>query len=443
MTINNIAQSIANLDAWLDTMRVPATASGTGGRTGYGGPVVHWWQNCLAYTGPGLDWRYEGIISGYLTLWHRTGQQRWLDKAVRAGDDLVQGQLPSGNFAASCFELNPYSGGTPHEAAASLGLLRLARALRDHNDDRWRQYAATAERNLRCYSLQGLWDPHAQSFRDHPAVPSLVPNKACTLAEALFALAELKGDDALIEQYALPTLNAVLTLQKHAPSHLAGGIPQNSERGHTVHKYFPYYIARCIPALVRAHEHTGHQRYLDGAAAALTFIATQVNGNGLLPQLLYPRGGNTYPRWIAPLGDILRAAALLQPYGVPFPATALYNTLLSGQLPTGGFTTGCGFGSQVSQNRPSSPPDFRDAIPVAGWSDKAFHYLATCLPAGATLPTATLSPLRISCTIKGHPATWTETESEMKLTTNDDRIIYHWQKGQPWASIIQPEVMWK
>ena len=48
-----LGSAVANLDAWLDTMRSP---------DGYGGPVAHWWQNCLQFTGAGLDWRYEGII---------------------------------------------------------------------------------------------------------------------------------------------------------------------------------------------------------------------------------------------------------------------------------------------------------------------------------------------------------------------------------------------
>ena len=80
----NDAQRVADLDAWLETMRGP---------DGYGGPVAHWWQNCLSYTGAGLDWRYEGLISGYLTLWARTGEPRWAARARRAGDDLRRGLL--------------------------------------------------------------------------------------------------------------------------------------------------------------------------------------------------------------------------------------------------------------------------------------------------------------------------------------------------------------
>jgi len=125
MEATAVVQVLARIDSWLDTMR---------GTDGYGGPVAHWWQNCLQFTGAGLDWRYEGLITGYLTLHERTGQSEWLAKARRAGDDLLSGQLPGGTYRNSSFELNPYSGGTPHEAAVDLALLHLAEALRERGD---------------------------------------------------------------------------------------------------------------------------------------------------------------------------------------------------------------------------------------------------------------------------------------------------------------------
>ena len=91
-TTAQIGLALARLDAWFDTMR---------GTDGYTGPVSHWWQNSLLYTGIGLDWRYEGIIHGYLTLHERTGNRHWLEKAQRAGDDVVAGQLSSGHLAGS------------------------------------------------------------------------------------------------------------------------------------------------------------------------------------------------------------------------------------------------------------------------------------------------------------------------------------------------------
>ena len=60
-------------------------------------------------------------------------------------------------------------------------------------------------------------------------------------------------------RYALPTLDAVLALQLSGPEALAGAIPQDVQRGRVTDKYFPYYIARCVPALLLAYEHTGQQ----------------------------------------------------------------------------------------------------------------------------------------------------------------------------------------
>ena len=59
---SDLSARVARIDAWLETMRGSASK---GCAAGYGGPVVHWWRQCLLYTGPGLDWRYEGIIAGY------------------------------------------------------------------------------------------------------------------------------------------------------------------------------------------------------------------------------------------------------------------------------------------------------------------------------------------------------------------------------------------
>lgn len=441
-----LAQVVTNLDAWLETMRAVDGA----GRAGYGGPVVHWWQNCLSYTGPGLDWRYEGVIAGYLTLWQRTGQQVWLRKAIRAGDDLTQGQRPSGSYMASSFELNPYSGGTPHEAAASLGLLYLAEALRQHDDDRWENYALAAERYLRGYALARLWDPAAQSVRDDPDVPSLVCNKACTLAEALFALAALQGDEELAERYALPNLDAVLTLQVGTHNGLAdasrqrvGAIPQAKWRGEVVHQYFPFYIARCVPAMLEGYDYTGRQRYLDGAVAAMRFVAHQVDDDGWLPQVIYPRGVNRYPQWIAPLGDVLRAADLLEPYGTGTDLSALQGVLMKGQLLAGGLVTGRGFGAQVNQTYAEDGlPDFRDLIPVVGWVDKAFRYLASYVPESVPLPPAVTADTVAACEVRGQRATWMETENLMTLVSGG-RTLYRWHKGQAWADVVEPEVVWK
>jgi hypothetical protein len=425
------AQRAANLAAWLETMR---------GSGGFAGPVTHWWRNCLSFTGAGLDWRYEGIISGYLTLWRRTGEAQWLARARRAGDDLRRGWLPSGNFRHSGFEQNPCAGGTPHEAAADLGLLRLASALRVAGLD-WERYAAAAEANLRCYHLGRLWDEAAGAFRDSPDTPSLVPNKVCTLAEALFAWAGLRGTAKPIERFALPALRAVAALQVKKPARLAGAIPQNAIRGAVVEAYFPYYVARCVPALLLAHAYTGDERWLAAAVGAGQFIVRHIGG-GLLPQALYPRGANRYPQWIAPLGDVLRALDLLRPHGFNPDASAMEAALRAGCLLSGGVATARGFAAQIGQrDDPAAPPDFRDNLPVAGWADKAFAWLAGRVPQGQPLPPPRTAEVTIDCAARGQQALWRETAAEMTFTAGD-QTLYRWRKGEPWADVISLEVMW-
>src|SRR6185369_14937464 len=104
------------LAGWLEATR---------GDDGFGGPVAHWWRDCLVDCRAGHDWRYEGIVAGYLALAAATGDGRWLAAARRAGDDVVAAQGPDGHYSRSQFEMNPGTAGTPHESGASIGLLRL------------------------------------------------------------------------------------------------------------------------------------------------------------------------------------------------------------------------------------------------------------------------------------------------------------------------------
>jgi len=366
-TCKNVSEAVAGLDSWLDSMRTPG---------GYGGPVAHWWGDCLEYTGPGLDWRYEGIILGYLNLWAASNESRWIAKAKRAGDDLVAGQLPSGNYRNSEFELNPGAGGTPHEAAGDLGLLKLAEALRSLGDPDWEIYYRTARRNLEAFCIGRLWDETAHSFRDDPAVASFVPNKAATLAEALFALSHLSGEAVWAERYALPTLSAVLEHQVSGEV-LDGAIYQNSFGRRKIEKFFPYYISRCIGGLLDGLAWSGDERFAGAARRAAGFILRVRYEDGSFPQVVYPGGRiNRYPQWVAAIGDVLRALDLARSVGLTCDCTPSLHWLLAGRRPDGAFRTALGFGRVTPRGAADDP---RDALPVVGWNDKAFRYLTGIL----------------------------------------------------------------
>lgn len=427
VVFSEIDHAVAHLDAWFETMRGP---------DGYGGPVAHWWQQCLLYTGAGLDWRYEGIITGYLQLWAQTRDERWLVKACYAGDDLMRGQLENGHYQASTFEMNPATGGTPHEAACDVGLLMLAQVLRQESKRDWQNYAVCAERNLQRFYIEQLWDTEAQSFRDDPNVPSFVPNKAATACEALFLLAEITEDEVWVERYVLPTLNRILEHQVQDAGRLDGAIAQNSFGTRRVEKYFPIYIARCIPALLRGSCWTGDESYAESALRAMRFIARWVAEDGSLPTVVYPNQRvNRYPSWIAPLGDVLRAADAVHPYGFDANLDATRQRLLKGQDATGGIQTATGFAAQIG-GRPPRVPDMRDVLHVVGWCDKAFRYLAAHI--GSALPPARSGRFEAACTFQGHTMHLVETPDILEVS-HRNATCYRWHKGATWTAIAAPK----
>lgn len=421
-----IDRALAGLDAWLDTMHGPG---------GYGGPVAHWWQQSLLYTGPALDWRYEGIIAGYLLLWQRSGQERWLARACRAGDDLLHGQLANGHFAASVFEANPATAGTPHEAACDAGLLLLALALRGAGSESWQQYAACATRNIQAFVIGQLWDEQAQSFRDSPHTPSFVPNKAATICDALFLLADLTGDARWAEQYAVPTLHRIVQHQIQGGP-LDGAIAQNSIGRRTIAKYLPKYIARCVPALVRGYRWTGSEQFAECALRAMQFITRMAAPDGSLPTVVYANQQTSRcPGWLAPLGDVLRAADEARGCGFAGDLSATLQHLLSGADRSGGIQTARGFAAQAGGRLPAEP-DIRDVLHVVGWCDKAFRYLAA--HSGPALPSATSLPFAAACTFRGKPMWLSETPDRLEIESVHG-VCYRWRKGQHWPDIASPE----
>lgn len=409
-----IAQAIANLDGWLETMRQAG---------GYGGPVSHWWQNGFQFTGPGLDWRYEGILTGYARLYDKTRDPRWCHRLGVAAQDLLDGQRTDGSYRASRFEINPDTLGTPHEAAATLGLLAALPLLANRS-----VVLEVARRNLD--NLIGkLWD--GDGFNDRPGVPGRVPNKLATLALALMYLSREVGDEAYLD-YARAALDDVLWYQVTRGRH-AGAVHQYGPRASRGDgRFFPYYNARCIPPLVEGAQILGDERYLDAALRILAFIERELADDGSWPQVVYASGARAdWPRWCAGSGDVLLAFHVLHRR---MPSVTL-ERLLACQRPSGAFPTAAGFGRRIRPRLKSDLPDHRDAIPAAGWNDKAFRLLAELLPQEATLPASTVGVDEQVLSLAGLSVAFRESAQEVTLSDRD-RVVYHWVKSEPWARAV-------
>jgi hypothetical protein len=418
---------VSLLDAWLQTMRQHG---------GYGGPVSHWWESCLLYSGPKIDWRYEGILCGYVQLYQRTGNPCWLARACDAADDICRAQLPTGNFLNSSFQQGPIEGGTPHEAAVVVGLLELARLLHHHGDERWQRYMDIAERNIRAYLLGRLWNGNA--FLDQPWNTTMVPNKNATTLEALLLYEELSGES--MEEYITGAAQLVIGAQVTQPGMREGATIHLGTKAHQL--AIPIYTARCLAALVRLYERWGERHYLLAAARMGQFLVRAVVSQGVIFGF-YPNNRPIMaPCWLSPAGDVLRALLVLRPY-TEVPETViehLQQVLLRQQLPNGAMPTAYGLGSKGSTRPVVGQPDFRDVLPAVGWCDKAFRALSLLVTAD-DLPEPHVAPPRefvVACSWKGQDCLYRETDLDMQLRlVRSGREIYWWRKNECYPRTYQ------
>jgi hypothetical protein len=262
-----------------------------------------------------------------------------------------------------------------------------------------------------------------------------VANKAATLCEALFLLSELRGEEIWAEHYALPTLDAILAQQVVEAGPLEGAVAQNSFGGYAVEKYFPLFIARCVPALLRGYERSGAERYLDGARRAMGFIERWVADDGAPPlMVLGDEQAAPGPRLVAPLGDILRAADQLRAHGIQADLGEMRQRLLDGQDASGGI--GMAEGRPDCWRSSRVPPHLRDILHVAGWCDKAFRYLAA--HAGPVLPLARSETVVSECLMSGRRVELEERADALEVR-HRGQLRYQWRKGQPWAEVAERE----
>lgn len=417
-----VVGAIERADTWFETMKASA---------GYTGPIPHWWESCLIYCGPMIDWRYEGILGGYVGLWSSTDDERWLARARDAADAVLRAQLPSGSYRNSSFQLGAIEGGTPHEAAVDVGLLELATALRGSGADSTR-YILAAERNIQAFLIGRLWD--GEGFRDQPAGNDThVPNKNATTLEALILYEALTGLD--MSEYIEAAIRVVLSNQ----------VSSGRRSGGTIHRgtgplqlAFGIYTARSMAGIMRAHSRKPDDRLLAAAASALRFLERLVTPRGLLTGYYRDSTLIGNPTWIAASGDALRLAILGEAYGVTPPRLVqrLTDILVEQQLPSGAFPTAYGF-ARKGRHRPyEGAPELRDVLPAVGWSDKAFRALAMLPEAASARPGAETLPVDIPCVWRRDRLRYRESATRIEVANEvDGQIRYGWDKGRTWPDV--------
>lgn len=409
----DMLSAVGRLDAWFETMRQQG---------GYGGPVVHWWRHSLRYTGPGIDWRYEGILQAHATLYQRTHQSIWRNRIELAVNDVVSRQLPEGSYPASRFEQNPGTLGTPHEAAATIGLLKASPFVSNPSG-----VVDAAKRNL-AVLIDKLWDPVTQGFNDVPGVVGRVPNKLATMAEALMTYMDVTGDSDF-EPYVVAALNDIVWWQTSS-----GAVHQYvDQHGQPDGRFFPYYNARCVGPLVLGGYRFGNTVWIDAAERVVDFLTNSMDEDGSWPQIIY-EGGQiaSVPRWGAGTADILSAFMAI---GRDMPKNAAVR-LLSLQMPHGGFPAASGRWPGMRKKGGTSEP-WTSQMSIAGWNDKVFKLLAQWVTKDDAVPTVGVAPYEGAADIDGSSGYIYEDGLRVTIGKSGRKPVYEWIKSEPWARIMR------
>jgi hypothetical protein len=404
------------------------------GMGGYGGPISHWWESCLLYCGAMADWRYEGILSGYITLYRQTSQGVWLARARQAAEDVLAAQLPGGNFRNSAFQQGPMEAGTPHEAAIDVGLLELAHLLREEQDEVWGRYMEAARQNITQYVLGRLWN--GKGFTDQPTNTTLVPNKNATVMEALILYETLSGED--MSRY-LDSIAEVICSAQEQDGPRQGGIIHRGTGQHQL--TVGIYTARASCGLLRFYERSPNDAWLAVVQLALSYLRGLYSPRGTFFGHYRDAALVSNPRIIAGAGDILRVMAWGQRYGLASADDVhrLVDMLLQAQHASGGIPTAYGFGWRGRRGLYQGEPEFRDVLPVVGWADKAFRALALLVPdAPLPEPDADVQPAQVPCVWKNRSCLFADDGTSMRLwDRRTGETYFHWEKGTAYPAMYR------
>ena len=404
--------ALGALESWLETLH---------GAGGYYGPVVGMRGTTMSWCGPAHDWRWEGLLDGWVARHRHTAEPVYLDRIEQAFRDLQHAQLADGSFRNSCFEHNPCEGGMPHEPAVMAAVLRAGRYLQEQGRA-WPDGAATMlERFVEERLIKALWNKTLRTFNNwlQSEFETYSPPAVASVVEALLAYGDLTGTSERWTPYVTGAAESLLKSQfRDGP--LAGALPVSSADRASAS---PFLAARCLTALTMLHRRTGDARFSEACDALTGFVKRGLQPQGGIACMAYAgRPDRTAPLYTgATAGTLLaldRGARLEEAL-----LNAQLDWLLSLQSAAGGFDTAVGFGQGL---RRRDPPDWRDALPVCGWTAMVYALLAH--RGGATASRqVTTAPVCRAVMVRGLRAEMTEDANTIAIR-NHSEPVYVWRK---------------
>ena len=406
----DFSTALGRLLGWFDTITTDA---------GYTGPVVSFRANALRFTGPGNDWRREGILEGCRVLFEKTQDPRWLEIIKDNITQFLNAQRLDGRFENSYFEWNPFEGGMPHEPAVLAAACRALRVLKEQGQE-IPALETTIHRYLDEVLTTRLWNKSMRFVRDWE-ISDFQWSSSASCAASLDLIIEWwkLGHTYDFDMYVEGLTNYLNGLQACSGA-AAGGIPSSNRRGAGIS---PFLAARCLRPLRSCAQFTNSSREDQAADQLAHFLQNTALPEGGFQRLLWSwRPASRNPLLTGATASILSAllednrcdAAMLEKQEA---------WLLDLQTPSGAFRHALGYGHLRPRKEQS---DWRDWIAAAGWQDKLFHFLA--LRTGNESPTLHASqPFETDTRVQGRSGQFRETPEVVEIY-KQEQLVYRWQK---------------
>lgn len=216
-----ISEALSKQISWLETWK---TKEG-----GYNGYVVHRFDLKRMFKLHDTPWAQGPIIEGYLNLYQRTKDKKWLQAALQSADLQCKRLHKAGKYIYAGFEDDRFSS-LIHNSLANCALLDLAKGLiNEGNDEKAWKYLKTVKENIDKYIIGVLWDNEFGAFKfseiDYytPNVIRFVVNMNSVAAESLIKLSSLTGEEQY-QHYAVRVGQWMLTEQINSSNLEDGGI---------------------------------------------------------------------------------------------------------------------------------------------------------------------------------------------------------------------------
>lgn len=404
-----VSSFISKNTSWIESMHQ---------KDGYYGPVIHYWRKNLDYIGPGYDWRYEGIITGYLNLYEKFKEKNFFEEALKCGYELINAQLKNGFFRHSKFEANPsFRGGDGvHESGADNGLLMLSKTLKSEKDPRWSLFYLSAKKNIHNLLIKNLWDDKVGAFYQYPLRKRFVFNKISTMIESLLLLQEFVKENKYLK-YCIKSGDYLVKNQNKD-----GSLPQEKEDGES-YRIISYYNARSIPSLLKLYEITNDEKYLSSALKLGSFVKKMRRQKGGykwgFELKKNKRVRRDYPVFVAGSADIIRSLNYLRSYGFKFNTAKDLNWIMKNSLPSGGVKS-------LIYEKDSC----LNIIPSVGWNDKVLRLFSEVIDKNEEVPSfKKIKPCKIKC----RDGFYFEDENKIEIIKKGERITF--EKNKIFSSI--------